>query len=265
MQNPLSGRGVVGAFDHGSNGVVGGGEDPLEILRVLSRSNIEALLVGPGLAGHAAAMLDHVGAPKLIVALDMCIVAAIPGSDGPMTQHRQLINPLDAIRLGATAAKVLLPVGLETAAAYAESASMIARIAQECSSLGLPLIIEPALWGPAVPADTDELIAHSVRVCVELGADIVKMPAPKDPALLKKIIKWAPVPVYVLGGDPAEPRTLAEDLVSWCEAGAAGVMVGRNVWSRPSPIQAVQALQSAIHDTDVDQCVRHLKAATSYT
>lgn len=263
LLNPRTGRGVIVAFDHGGNGAVAGGEDVPAMLRTLCSSPAEAVLVGPGLARHATRELRHPGAPRLIVALDLCVIDTLPGSDGPMVQHRQLVTPEEALRLGATAAKMLLPVGLPDVADFAASAALIGAAAQRCAAIGLPLMVEPALWGPRVPTDQDKLIADAARVSVELGADLLKIPATTDPVLLKDIISWSPVPVYVLGGAPADPRVLADDVMAWMRAGAAGVAVGRNVWSRPSPGEAVLALQSAVHDSDVDACVRHFESALS--
>ncbi|WP_420111816.1 class I fructose-bisphosphate aldolase [Pseudactinotalea sp.] len=261
LLNAESGKGVVVAFDHGGNGVVPGGEDPGAILATLGASGAEALLLGPGLARHAAASVARPGGPRLIVALDHCVIDSLPGQEAPMTQHRQLISPVDALGLGATAAKMLLPVGLETSAAYADSAAVVARNAHECARLGLPLMVEPALWGSRVPEDTDQLIAHAARVSVELGAHLLKIPATVDPELLNDIVQWSPVPVFVLGGAPANPRSFGEEIGRWMQSGAAGVAVGRNVWSRPSPGHAIQALQAAVHDADIEACVRHLEQA----
>lgn len=261
LLSAATGRGVVVAFDHGGNGAVRGGEDVPAMLRVLCQSPAEAVLVGPGLARHASALLNRPGSPRLISALDLCVVDSLPGTNGPMTAHRQLITADEALRLGATAAKVLLPVGLAETTDFANSAALIAGAAEQCASVGLPLMVEPALWGPRVPAETDQLIADATRVAVELGADLLKIPATTDRKLLADIISWSPVPVFVLGGDPAGPQALATQVMSWIDAGAVGVAVGRNVWSRPNPAEAVLALQAAVHEGDLDSCVRHLELA----
>lgn len=261
LLNAESGRGVVVAFDHGGNGVVPGGEDPKAIVEVLGATSAEALLLGPGLARHAAPAVARPGGPRLIVALDHCVIDSLPGEVAAMTQHRQLISPVDALSLGATAAKMLLPVGLESSGAYADSAALVARNVQQCADLGLPLMVEPALWGPRVPEQSDQLIAHAARVSVELGAHLLKIPATADPDLLNDIVRWSPVPIFVLGGAPADPHSFAEELARWVRSGAAGVAVGRNVWSRPSPDRAVSALQAAVHRADTESCVSHLEQA----
>lgn len=262
LQHPESGHSVIVAFDHGGNGVVPGGEDVPGTLSVLADSAAEGILVGPGLARHAAAALGGPGRPRLVVALDLCVIDVLPGSEGPMRSHRQLIAPEEALRLGASAAKVLLPVGLDAVDGYADSARFVAAAAQQCDRLGLPLIIEPALWGPRVPGETDELIAHAARVSVELGASLLKIPAPRDLSVLRDIVAWSPVPVLLLGGAPAGSDALADDLAQWMGTGIAGLVVGRNVWSRPNPRHAVAALVAAVHHGDRAACAKHLELAS---
>lgn len=257
LLNPRTAKSVIVAFDHGSNGVVPGGEDPQQMISALARSGADAVLLGPGLATHALAALSFPGAPRLVVALDGPFFGAGPATTEPLSGQRRLLSAEAAVRMGATAGKVLLPLGIGDQSGYADSLALIAGAAEECRSVGLPLMVEPAFWG-AESDMSDEMIAHSARVSIEFGASLLKIPAPEDVALLKQIVERSPVPVYVLGGDPADAERLAGDLVSWMEAGAAGVVVGRNVWNRPDPSAAVRGLSAAVHDRDRDACAKLL-------
>lgn len=262
LQNPRTARGVIVAFDHGSNGLVPGGEDPNAMLSSLARSGADGILLGPGLARHAVTQLSFPGAPRLIVALDAPFFGAGPATTETLSGQRRLVTAQAAVHMGATAAKVLLPLGIGERSGYADSLALIATAAEECQEVGLPLMVEPAFWGAQADM-TDEMIAHSARVAVEFGADLLKIPAPTDPAVLQQIVSRSPVPVYVLGGDPANAEQLAADLISWVEAGAAGVVVGRNVWNRPDPAAAVRGLAAAVHDNDRDACTRLLSTAAA--
>jgi class I fructose-bisphosphate aldolase len=113
-------------------------------------------------------------------------------------------------------------------------------------------MIEPALWGPLVDPADDDVGAHSARVATELGADMVKVKAPAAVADLAVLIKRLRVPVFLMGGAPRSAVELATDIVGYKEAGATGIVFGRNIFTRPRPEPFVRALAELIHGDDVD-------------
>lgn len=154
------------------------------------------------------------------------------------------------MKLGATAAKILLPVGTEDVSVFRRGVELIRQAVLECDEIGLPLMVEPALWGPHADERDSALIEHAARMSVELGADILKIPAPTDATTLARIVANSPVPVMVLGGAPRDAAGFTTDMQTWMQTGVAGVVIGRNVWSRPHPDKAVAALVAAVHDND---------------
>jgi DhnA family fructose-bisphosphate aldolase class Ia len=163
--------------------------------------------------------------------------------------------------MGATAAKILLPVGQDGVESFADSVQLVAHTAEQAYRVGLPLMVEPALWGPKVEEHGDELIAHASRVAVELGAALLKIPAPRNDPTLSAIVENSPIPVYVLGGTPAGAGSLAQELSRCISNGITGVVVGRNVWSRPRPRKAVEGLAAAVHHGDMNGCQKLLEEA----
>ncbi|WES62807.1 hypothetical protein P0L94_10080 [Microbacter sp. GSS18] len=252
LQNPASGRCVAVAFDHGGGGMPPGGADVPAILDVVCASGAaDAVLLGPGLSRAAGSRLAAPSAPALITALDAPIFGARPGEHGDLITQRRLLDAGTALRNGATSAKVAMPLGLDDADRWADSVSLIAGAIEDAHAAGLPVMVEPALWGP-VAAHDDELIAHSARVSWELGADSVKIHATEDAAVLARIVDHSPGPVYVLGGAPASAEAFLADVDRWIDAGVAGVVVGRNVWARPEPGRMIRALAAVVHDRDLD-------------
>lgn len=249
LRNAKSGRLVIIAFDHGGSGVAPGGGHVLDLLNGLCGSRADGLLLGPGLAKHAGAQLSRPGAPRLIQAVDAPIFSVLPGEHGPLLGHHRLVSALSALRAGATMIKVLLPVGLDSAARFADSLGLVAGVVEEAHGLGLPVMVEPALWGPQATGD-DDLVVHTSRVAVELGADLLKIPAPESHEVMARIVEWSPVPVVVLGGSTRAAADVIAEIERSLEAGAIGVAVGRNVWSRPDPLAAVDALSALVHDGD---------------
>ena len=94
----------------------------------------------------------------------------------------------------------------------------------------------------------DATIAHAVRVAGELGADIIKIPTPKDDAVLADITAGSPVPVVVAGGIKiSDPRLVLERVDRSLKAGAIGVGVGRNIFQSERPKPLLDALCSMVH------------------
>jgi fructose-bisphosphate aldolase, class I len=57
------------------------------------------------------------------------------------------------------------------------------------------------------------------------------------------------VPVLVLGGERMNTDRVALDLTHGAvAAGAAGIVMGRNIWQAPDPAGMVRALRASIHD-----------------
>ncbi|MGE3842606.1 MAG: hypothetical protein AB7I50_13555, partial [Vicinamibacterales bacterium] len=92
LQNPRTARSVIVAFDHGSNGLVTGGEDPNAMLAALARSGADGILLGPGLARHAVGKLTFAGAPRLNVALDAPFFGAGPATTDTLSGQRRLFS-----------------------------------------------------------------------------------------------------------------------------------------------------------------------------
>lgn len=240
------------AFDHGGSGIPSGGADVEGVCRRLAASNADALLLGPGVASREGDLLAAAGAPRLIVSVDAPVFSALPGKGShTLEAHCRLIRIEHAASLGATAVKVLLPIGRSSAAELRESMQIVAGVVDEAHVLGIPVMVEPALWGPLATQD-DELILHSNRVAVELGADLLKTSAPASEEALGDLVRYAPVPVVILGGAARSRKELLGDVARWMAAGAAGVVVGRNVWMSRDPVHVVDALAKVVHGDDLE-------------
>lgn len=250
LRNSEYGTSAVVAFDHGFNGIVPGGEDARGIIEALAVSDIDGILIGPGLLRQLSPLLAHPGAPRVIATLDGGTFGALPGVDHPLTHARRAVSPEWVLRHGAVAAKMILPLGLGDTEALAEATSLLGRTAAECEELGLPFMIEPAFWGAHLEKVDDEMIRHAARQATELGATILKLPAPSRPEILSEIISHTGLPVWVLGGAPQSGGGIGSAIVEWIDAGALGVAIGRNIWSRPNMVAAVEGLKAAVHHRD---------------
>jgi class I fructose-bisphosphate aldolase len=158
------------------------------------------------------------------------------------------------VRLGADAVGYTLYVG---SPAQAEDFEQFRRMREECDRYGMPIIVWAYPRGEAIEKkggrDSLYAIDYAARVASELGADIVKINVPKsDP----EKDKAAPKPYNTLTPSREEAtRMVVEsagkalvlfsggemqgegDIISKAriamDAGATGLIFGRNVWQRP--------------------------------
>jgi fructose-bisphosphate aldolase/2-amino-3,7-dideoxy-D-threo-hept-6-ulosonate synthase len=87
-------------------------------------------------------------------------------------------------------------------------------------------------------------------VGVELGADAIKTRYSGDVESFRDVVVSTSRPILVAGGPRRETSLEATLRVvdEVLQAGAAGVVFGRNVWQQPDPAEALRALCAMIHD-----------------
>jgi len=255
------GRSVVVAFDHGTQGAIQGGEHLPQMLETIGTSSADGVLLTVGATVHYAAWAaGHQGAAQPIAGLDIPIFGTHVSDSEYLLTTRQPWTAEDAVRAGAAMCKMLLPLGLRDLGEWADALERIARAGADARRIGCPVMLEPAFWG-AEEGESDGAILDAARLCVELGADVLKVPSPRNVDTLERLIAWSPVPVVILGGKPRDGDQLIREIHSWVNAGAAGVVVGRNVWNRPNPPAAIEAIATVLRDMRLDDALRLMDQA----
>jgi DhnA family fructose-bisphosphate aldolase class Ia len=126
----------------------------------------------------------------------------------------------------------------------------IARLAR---AWDLPLMIEALVLTPEAgryagsfePAD----VIGVTKAAVSAGADILKVDPTRRPEDFTGVIEAAEGrPVLVRGGERVDDRVLLERTARLMDAGAAGVVYGRNVFQHPRPEAILRALAAIVHD-----------------
>lgn len=160
----------------------------------------------------------------------------------------------DAVRLGADAVGYTLYVGSPR---QDEDFAQVTAVRAECDRYGMPLVIWSYPRGEAIDkkGGRDSLFAvdYAARVAAELGADVIKLNVPvfdqkaKDTspkpynemvldyrAAIEKVVRSAGQ-CFVLfsGGSKIGDADLLEKARLVMEAGATGLIFGRNMWQRP--------------------------------
>jgi class I fructose-bisphosphate aldolase len=163
--------------------------------------------------------------------------------------HEQIVQPVDAVRLGADAFAVAGFLRGETEGQYIKA---IAECVRQAATYEMPVIahVYPRSYRDGVKISFEpEDIAWAVRCAFECGVDIVKVPFCNDLAAYAQIVSECPVPVVAAGGPKTE--TFADALHTMhqvVQSRAKGATIGRNVWGFPQITRAVQAMKAVIHD-----------------
>jgi DhnA family fructose-bisphosphate aldolase class Ia len=224
------GRAVVVAMDHGNTGVVPGLIDVKRAVQQVVAGGADAVMTTIGMA---RVVRDELGGAGSIIALDSERSAVGYGIDA-------------ALRFGADAVELkVFPGSLAD-----DKLGELRELAAMASAYGLPFLAEaiPVSF-TATEAHTVANIADAARICAEAGADFIKVPFAGTVREYRAVIEAAFVPVVVLGGarlaDPVDALQMAAEAM---EAGAHGVMFGRNVFQSADPARMVAALAKVVHE-----------------
>lgn len=248
-------RTVIIPIDHPMfGGPVKGLENPIELMRLIARTQADGVLVSPW------------AIPRLAeVAGDLVIGARLDGGCsrlGPRVDDMRIVTGVEqALRFGAEAIALNVFVGGEN---EAEMLQKLGQTAQVCDDWGMPLIAE------MIPStalrhhfdkgdeqtshnDLDDPVAIVSRMGAEYGGDVIKTIYRGNQEEFASVVQTATAPVIVAGG----PKTGSDDeflrMVKTCmDAGAAGICIGRNIWQRSQVQGIIAALCAIVHE---DACV----------
>jgi DhnA family fructose-bisphosphate aldolase class Ia len=252
-----SNRTVVVALDHGLNmGVLDGFEDPEATLRAVLAGGPDGVLVGPHFARRFASLLDDAAVEVLLTA-DAALFSTRPGQQTGDDVWTPAFSVPFLRDFDPSGVKVALAFGRDDRRVFERNVAYVCELAEQLHGTGIPLVVEPVMWGRRVPDDraTDpDLVANGARLAWEYGADVLKVPYTGSVETFESIVDAAPVPVTILGGPSSgDPDGLLHTVADAVDAGARGLVVGRSIWQTPDPERIVRALTAVVHDgTDPD-------------
>jgi class I fructose-bisphosphate aldolase len=230
-----------GPRDFASNPAAG---DPRYIVKLAVEGGFNGIAIQIGLAEKF--YWDYAGQIPLILKLN---------GKTEIPSDAEALSPLhagvaEAVRLGADAVGYTLYVGTP---AQEHDFAQLRQVREEATRFGMPLIVWAYPRGSAIDGkggkDSFYAVDYAARVASELGADIVKVnfphpekrtgvPAPYDGEFTAQQAVDAVVRsanrtlVLISGGEKAGDEAMLAKAQESLEAGATGLIFGRNVWQR---------------------------------
>lgn len=211
-----------------------------------------AALVHTLAATDVDAVVVHKGCLRQLDPTDLCNLSLIvhlsaSTAGAPDPDAKVLVTGVEeAVRLGADAVSVHVNLGSRE---EPRQLADLGAVAERCDRWNVPLLAMMYPRGPAVrdPAEP-ELVAHAATVAAELGADLVKIPAIGQPAVLAEIVRRCPIPIVVAGGAGLPGlKQLADFVHQALLGGVGGVAVGRNIFGAPDPYRAARLVGELVH------------------
>jgi class I fructose-bisphosphate aldolase len=225
-------------FDNPASG------DPSYIVQLAVEGGFNGVAIQVGLAEKF--YWEYAGEVPLLLKLNGR--TEIPDASSPRSPLNASVE--DAVRLGADAVGYTLYVG---SSQQEQDFEAFAQVRRDADRFGLPLVVWSYPRGSAVDAkggkDSFWAVDYAARTAAELGADVVKVnfpnPAPKEglrkeytgpfteqQAVNAVVRSAARTPVLLSGGEKAGDEGVLEKARLSMEAGALGVIFGRNIWQR---------------------------------
>jgi fructose-bisphosphate aldolase, class I len=225
-------------FDNPASG------DPGYIVKLAVEGGFNGIAIQIGTAEKF--FWDYAGEVPLLLKLNGR--TEIPPADAPRSPMNASVE--DAVRLGADAVGYTLYVG---SAQQEGDFEAFAQVRRDAHRFGLPLVVWAYPRGTSVDAKGGKNSLYAVdyasRTAAELGADVVKLNFP-DPKATEGVHKTyasavgeqdavnavvrsaARTPVLLSGGEKGGDEEVLDKARMAMEAGALGVIFGRNIWQR---------------------------------
>jgi class I fructose-bisphosphate aldolase len=218
--------------------------DPRYVLRLAVEGGFNGVVLQIGLAEKF--FWEYAGEVPLVLKLNG--KTDIPSDAEALSSVHASVE--EAVRLGADAVGYTLYVG---SPAYDEDFERYRTVRQEAARLGLPLVVWAYPRGSAIAAkgghDSFYAVDYAARTASELGADVVKVNVPRpekhgsghreydvgasSQQAIDAVVRSAGrTLVLVSGGTRAGDDVMLDKARESMEAGATGLIFGRNVWQR---------------------------------
>ena len=236
--NPVTGRTVMLAFDHGYfQGPTTG----------LERIDLNIVPLVP----YADALMATRGALRTCIPPESGKPVVLRCSGG-QSILKELSNELvavdveDAARMNAAAMAVQVYIGGEY---EHQSIRNLVTVINAGNRFGIPTLGVNGV-GKDLVRDAKYLGLAS-RIVAELGAHFVKTYFVESE--FERVVAGCPVPIVVAGGKKLPEREALDMAFKAVNQGAAGVDMGRNIFQSQAPVAMIQAVRAVVHQNETPQ------------
>ncbi|WP_054741299.1 2-amino-3,7-dideoxy-D-threo-hept-6-ulosonate synthase [Cellulosilyticum ruminicola] len=239
------GKSVILPLDHGvTYGPLKGIENIKELINEVAQSNLDAIILHKGMFSQISNMI-----PRRI-GLILHLSASIGFSEN--RNYKRLVSSVEeAIKLGADGVSMQINLGCE------HDDKMLAdlgRVSEACNEWHMPLIVMVYVMQQGKNVEEElEHLKHCVRLCKELGADGVKIAYHTEIEKMKEYFEAENIPVFIAGGERRTEGQLLDMVNQVMDAGASGVMIGRNVFQSENPKELINEICSIVHKNGVKE------------
>ena len=233
--NPITGRTVMLAFDHGYfQGPTTG----------IERIDVSITPLIP----YADVLMCTRGALRAVIPSNTKKPIVLRCSGGQsilkeLSNETIAVDIEDTLRLNASAMAAQVYIGAEY---EHKSISNIIKLIDTGLRYGIPTL---AVTGVGAEMDRDlRYFSLATRMCAEIGAHYVKSYY-FEPGF-EKVVAACPVPIVIAGGKKLSEIDALEMAYKAIDQGAAGVDMGRNIFQSDHPIAMIQAVNAVVHKNE---------------
>lgn len=253
------GKSVIFAFDHGvEHGPKDFTEesvDPKSILSKVVEGGVDAILLLHGVAkathevwGNKAALILKVTGKTILRPEEYRYLQSIFGSVE------------DAVSMGAEAVAATVYWGSQYEDAMLRTWFAVREAAEK---YGMPCLQLAYPRNPQMKNIYDvEIVKYGARAASESGADMIKTYYTGSRETFTEVVKAAAgVPVLMSGGPKTQDiREFLVQVKNVMDAGARGVVVGRNVFQHKNPKGVIRAVKEIVHESkSPDEVLQYVK------
>jgi putative autoinducer-2 (AI-2) aldolase len=231
--NPVSGKTVMLAFDHGYF------QEPTT---GLERVDMTILPLEP----YADALMLTRGILRSIIPPSTLKSVVMRASGGPsilkeLSNEQIAVDMEDALRMNVSAVAVQVFIGGEF---ETQSINNMTKLVDTGHRYGIPVLGVTAV-GRELVRDA-KYMRLATRICAELGAAFVKTYFVEEE--FETVTAACPVPIVIAGGKKLPEIDALRMAYNAIQQGASGVDMGRNIFQSKNPVAMIKAVRSVVHD-----------------
>jgi len=229
--NPVSGRSVMLAFDHGFIMGPTSGVERIDLSILPLIEHADCLMCARGILRSLVPPTSR---------KPICLRSDAGSSILTDLNHNVIIDVQDAARLNASAMAVMVAIG--DADTEALTVANLYNAVDAGQAYGIPVMGVTAV-GKEMARDA-RYFGLAARICAENGANIVKTYYTEG---FEKVVACCPVPIVIAGGKKLPELEALELAYMAIQSGASGVDMGRNVFQSEAPAAMIQAVGAVVH------------------